>query len=109
MSLVTIDFKNGILVDNFEGHGVGNTASTDYKCSIDTQTGVLRPSYASSQTKLEEKNTTDLQRTASGYSRKDDLITLPFTEQNTVENKYSTKTIVLNQDKSSKFSGDYDS
>ncbi len=98
-------FKNGILVDNFEGHGVGNTASTDYKCSIDTQTGVLRPSYASSQTKLEEKNTTDLQRTASGYSRKSDLITLPFTEQNTVENKYSTKTLVLNQGKSSKYSG----
>ena len=98
-------FKNGILVDNFEGHGVGNTASTDYKCSIDTQTGVLRPSYASSQTKLEEKNTTDLQRTASGYSRNSDLITLPFTEQNTIENKYSTKTIVLNQGKSSKYSG----
>ena len=48
-------FKNGILVDNFEGHGVG-TASTDYKCAIDTQTGVLRPSYVSSQTTLEEKN-----------------------------------------------------
>ena len=32
-------FKNGILVDNFEGHGVGNTSSIDYKCSIDTQTG----------------------------------------------------------------------
>ena len=98
-------FKNGILVDNFEGHGVGNTASTDYKCSIDTQTGVLRPSYASSQTKLEEKNTTDPQRTASGYSKNSDLITLPFTEQNTIENNYSTKTLVLNQGKSSKYSG----
>lgn len=98
-------FKNGILVDNFEGHGVGNTSSQDYKCSIDTQTGVLRPSFASSQTKLEETNITDAQRTASGYVKNGDLITLPFTEQNTVENKYSTKSVIINQGKNSKFSG----
>ena len=98
-------FKNGILVDNFEGHGVGNTSSIDYKCSIDTQTGVLRPSFASSQTKLEEKNLNDLQRTASGYVKKGDLVTLPFTEQNTITNQYSTKTLILNKDKTSKYSG----
>ena len=98
-------FKNGILVDNFEGHGVGNTSSIDYKCSIDTQTGVLRPSFASSQTKLEETNITDPQRTASGYTKKGDLVTLPFTEQNTVTNQYSTKTLILNKGKTSKYSG----
>lgn len=98
-------FKNGILVDNFEGHGVGNTSSIDYKCSIDTQTGVLRPSFASSQTKLEEKNLNDLQRTASGYVKKGDLVTLPFTEQNTITNQYSTKTLTLNKGKTSKYSG----
>ena len=98
-------FKNGILVDNFEGHGVGNSSSIDYRCSIDVQTGVLRPSFASSQTKLEESNITDPQRTASGYIKSGDLITLPFTEQSTVENKYSTKTITLNKGKTSKYSG----
>ena len=98
-------FKNGILVDNFEGHNVGNTASIDYKCSIDTLTGVCRPSYAASQTKLKEKNINDPQRTASGYVRKGELITLPFTQQVTVSNPYATKTITINPNKSSKFSG----
>jgi len=98
-------FKNGILVDNFEGHGVGNTSSLDYRCSIDTQTGVLRPSFASSQTSLEERNITTAQRSASGYIRSGNLITLPFTEQSTVVNKYATKAIKINQNKSSKFSG----
>jgi hypothetical protein len=98
-------FKNGILVDNFEGHGVGNTISTDYKCAIDTQTGVLRPSFISSQTKLRESNINDPQRTASGYSRKGDLATLPFTQQSTVSNPYATKTISINPDKSAKYSG----
>lgn len=98
-------FKNGILVDNFEGHGVGNTSSLDYKCSIDTQTGVLRPSFASSQTSLEEKNITTAQRTASGYVKGGNLITLPFTEQSTVVNQYATKAIAINQGKTSKYSG----
>ena len=98
-------FKNGILVDNFEGHNVGNTASIDYKCSIDTQTGVCRPSYAASQTKLIEKNINDSQRTSSGYVRRGELITLPFTQQLTVENPYATKTIGINPNKSAKYAG----
>jgi hypothetical protein len=98
-------FKNGVLVDNFEGHNVGNTTSVDYSCSIDTQTGVLRPSYYASQTKLIEKNLNDAQRTANGYKKTGELITLPFTEQLTVSNPYATKTIDINPGKSSKFSG----
>ena len=98
-------FKNGILVDNFEGHGVGNTTSSDYKCSIDTQLGILRPSFSASQTTLIEKNLNDPQRSANGYARNGELITLPFTEQSTVENLSATKTITINPDKSAKFSG----
>ena len=98
-------FKNGVLVDNFEGHNVGNTNSLDYSCSIDTQTGVLRPSYYASQTKLIEKNLNDSQRIANGYQKTGELLTLPFTEQLTVSNPYATKTININPGKSSKFSG----
>jgi len=98
-------FKNGILVDNFEGHGVGNTASSDYRCSIDTQLGILRPSYAASQTSLIEKELNDAQRTAKGYVRKGELIMLPYTEITTVENLAATKTITVNPNKSAKFAG----
>ena len=98
-------FKNGVLVDNFEGHNVGNTNSLDYSCSIDTQTGLVRPNYYASQTKLIEKNLNNSQRTANGYQKTGELITLPFTEQLTVSNPYATKTIDINPGKSSKFSG----
>ncbi len=39
-------FKNGILVDNFTGHGVGEVINPDYKAAIDPDQSVLRPSFA---------------------------------------------------------------
>ena len=98
-------FKNGILVDNFEGHGVGDTTSIDYKCSIDMQTGVLRPSYASSQTKLIEENLNDTQRSASGYSNKSGFVTVKYSESSVVTNKFATATRTINPSKSAKYSG----
>ena len=39
-------FKNGILVDNFTGHGVGEVINPDYKAAIDPDRTLLRPSFA---------------------------------------------------------------
>ena len=38
-------FKNGILVDNFTGHGVGEVVNLDYKAAIDPDKQLLRPSF----------------------------------------------------------------
>jgi hypothetical protein len=38
-------FKNGILVDSFRGHQVGDVRNIDYKCSMDFKVGELRPSF----------------------------------------------------------------
>ena len=38
-------FKTGILVDSFTGHNVGDVNDPGYKCSIDSASGTLRPSY----------------------------------------------------------------
>ena len=38
-------FKNGILVDNFTGHGVGDVTNPDYKSAIDPDKQILRPSF----------------------------------------------------------------
>jgi len=38
-------YKNGILVDNFKGHGVGDVLHRDYNCSIDFEYGELRPRF----------------------------------------------------------------
>jgi hypothetical protein len=38
-------FKNGILVDPFKGHSIGDVNNSDYKCSIDFENQELRPSF----------------------------------------------------------------
>ena len=38
-------FKNGILVDAFTGHNVGNYADSGYNVSIDYEEGILRPAF----------------------------------------------------------------
>ena len=38
-------FKNGIMVDNFSGHNIGNVIDPNYKISIDRTDGVLRPPF----------------------------------------------------------------
>lgn len=37
--------KNGMLVDSFVGHGVGNTQHVEYRCSMDSENGVLRTPF----------------------------------------------------------------
>ncbi len=38
-------FKNGFVVDNFTGHGIGDVGNNDYKVSIDYANGELRPTF----------------------------------------------------------------
>jgi len=38
-------FKNGILVDPFYGHNVGDTTNSDYKIAIDSSKGEARPPF----------------------------------------------------------------
>jgi hypothetical protein len=38
-------FKNGILVDNFIGHGIGDVFNPSYSCAVDRITNTLRPRY----------------------------------------------------------------
>ena len=38
-------FKNGVIVDTFRGHNIGNVYNEDYKVSIDPVKGELRPTF----------------------------------------------------------------
>ncbi len=38
-------FKNGIVVDSFKGHNVGDTLSAEYRCAMDMSEGELRPKH----------------------------------------------------------------
>ena len=91
-------FKNGIVVDSFKGHNVGDVISTEYKASVDMAEGELRPKHFADMVGLEEsaENNTDALRTTAGYQKTGDLITLPYTHSTMLENDYATKSVNCN-------------
>ena len=84
-------FKSGFMVDNFKGHRVGDTVHKDYKCSMDFQLGELRPQHRTKAIPLIEDATTTAARTAAGYQKTGNLITLPYTEVTLTENSFATR------------------
>ena len=89
-------FKSGFVVDNFKGHRVGDTVHRDYKNSMDFELGQLRPKHKAKAVNLIESVSTDAERTAAGYQKTGDLITLPYTEETITEQPYATRTERIN-------------
>ena len=71
-------FKNGFIVDNFTGHGVGDVYNRDYGVSVDYSKKELRPMNLTKQIDLDEVNISLAGRTANNYVLTGDLITLPY-------------------------------
>ena len=95
-------FKNGIIVDNFTGHGIGDVTDSDYSVSMDLAEGELRPAFHQDNASLSEISSdlsttiTDAIRTTNGYQKTGDLITLPYTAATYVEQPYASTTVNLN-------------
>jgi len=95
-------FKNGIIVDNFTGHGIADVSDNDYSVSMDMAQGQLRPAFSQENASLLEIQSdlstaiTDAARTTSGYQKTGDLITLPYTTYSHVEQPYASTTVNLN-------------
>lgn len=89
-------FKNGFIVDNFEGHGVGDVYSPDYRCSIDMENNELRPPYVMQNINLIEKTPSSADRINRGYQVTGDLVTLKYTDVVLVEQGYASKTENIN-------------
>ena len=71
-------FKNGILVDSFIGHNIGNPFDSDYKCAIDPSLGVLRPSYSTTNIPFGVESAYRSQETVSLDYTEVPLITQPY-------------------------------
>lgn len=71
-------FKNGILVDSFYTHAVGNVFSADYQCALDSQFGGLYPRTTTKNYKLKKK--TGGSDVVNVTISSDGLVTLPYTE-----------------------------
>jgi hypothetical protein len=84
-------FKNGILVDPFAGHNIGDVQDSDYRCSIDTRGRELRAPFTS------EALTYSLATANSiGIVRTGDLVTLNYGTTALVEQPLASKAVNIN-------------
>ena len=74
--------KNGFLVDNFSSHAIGEPREANYKCSMDTTMGELRPQHYST-------NSTLVYETEPTNYMKGDLLMLNYTDELLVEQPYA--------------------
>jgi len=94
-------FKNGFIVDNFTGHGIGDVGNVDYKVSMDMAGGFVRPMFNCESVQLIEADDDGTaivaaDRTSANYQKTGDLITLPFTEQTLIEQPYASRYVNVN-------------
>ena len=89
-------FKNGFVVDDFTGHGVGNVKSEDYNVSIDKKNRTLRPAHFTDSLTIIENISNTTQRSTRGYTKTGDLLTLPYTESSLVSNPNATRSLDVN-------------
>jgi len=84
-------FKNGILVDSFKGHSIGNVLDPDYKCSIDYPDQQLRAPFNSNIVDVSY-----VSGSSTGVQLSGDLITLPFTSSVFLTQTQATKSLNVN-------------
>ena len=94
-------FKNGFIVDNFNGHGIGEVTNSDYRCSVDYAKGELRPHFnqdAVAMEEIDEDGTAlvDADRTAANYQKIGDCLLLPFVEKDLINQPFASKAINVN-------------
>ena len=94
-------FKNGFIVDNFKGHGIGEVTNGSYRCSVDYSKGELRPLFNQDAIRLEEidedgSTLVAADRTAANYQKTGDCLTLPYTETAMITQPFASKAINVN-------------
>lgn len=104
-------FKNGILVDNFIGHGIGDVADPQYSCAVDRERGILRPRYNTNNVDLIIDSTVSpitgvsSKRVGSDIRVHDSIITLDYTEVELVSHLKATANISVHPHVYAKING----
>ena len=93
-------FKNGFIVDNFSGHGVGDVTNQDYSVAIDTNKRELRPRFSQDFVKLYEQSEVYINfsslRSANSYTKVGDCILPTYTDEILVQNPIASKDEFIN-------------
>lgn len=99
-------FKNGFIVDQFTGHGIGDVKNADYKIAVDSQSRRLRPMHFTTALDIVEDLVSGSARSSAGYQKTNDIVTLPYTESTFIFNNVSSRTIDVNPYKIGAFKGE---
>lgn len=90
-------FKNGMIIDSFYGHGIGNVYNSSYNCSIDENTGTVRPKISTDAVDMflttPTNSTVDISKRAKVNTN---TVTLPFTETTLISQLKYSETISVN-------------
>jgi hypothetical protein len=90
-------FKNGFVVESFQGHGIGDVRNLDHNISMDFEAGELRPAFIPVNLKLSEVQLSTSGRAASGYVVKNNRIAmLPYSEEEYIANELASSTESIN-------------
>ena len=87
-------FKTGFLVDDFTGHGLGDTTSDDYRVSVDRQEKLIRPMFKEDAFGVEGFDYNGFIRVGNdsvGY-----FVMMPSTRGSLVENVIASKAVSVN-------------
>lgn len=82
-------FKNGFAVDSFNGSGVGNLNSEEFRASMDFNDGILRPPFS-------VENLPILVTDLNGTKITGSLLTLDYTETQLIRQPYASKAVNIN-------------
>jgi len=88
-------FKNGIVVDNFSGHGIGDVYNSEYHCSIDPERGILRSPFTVDSLDFEVKDDTPTLLTKNMILH-DHIATLKYTTSVIIDQPNASETINVN-------------
>ena len=97
-------FKNGIVVDSFRGHKVGDVRNIDYTCSMNYETGELRPYFSSNSISFVVDSAST---TANSYIA-NTVITMPYTSSAFITQNVATNSLAVNPFNLTFYSGTID-
>ena len=84
-------FKNGILVDSFSGHSVGDVMNDDYNVSVEYAKKEMRPGFY-----YDNHRMTYSLGYSNNVTKTGDLVTLPYTDTDFIVQPLSSSTQSLN-------------
>jgi hypothetical protein len=84
-------FKNGILVDPFTGHSIGDVLNPDYKCAMDPRNNEMRPPFHTENLLL-NINVTG----STNFARTGSIISLPYTVQTFIDQPLASQAVNVN-------------